>query len=321
MLASQNKKKLKRPSAAKLKRYLPQPEPVKPPAPEIRVIEGTPGPAGSDGPAGTGIRALERVGRDLLVYLSDGQGYRVSEFVPDDGQDGIDGRDGLDGLPGHDGRDGTDGLDGRDGADAVGLEEVFIENRDLKVRTTDGNVENVGTVVTKSMRGPRGLPGKPGATGIKGKAAPRIVELSTDDGKLVANMSDGTKIVAGELPKGPAGVGIKDVEYKDKSLVVNMSDGATQEFDLKINEEGKTFDMDERHGRIRFKVKGRFTQWFYLFHGGGGGGGSTGDATGLPWYYIPSGTTVTVPENRQHLIKGQQVVDGEIIVLGESVIF
>ena len=42
---------------------------------------------------------------------------------------------------------------------------------------------------------------------------------------------------------------------------------------------------------------------------------------GLPYYHIPSGVTVTVPVDRQHLLKGELVIEdgGELIVNGEAV--
>ena len=44
---------------------------------------------------------------------------------------------------------------------------------------------------------------------------------------------------------------------------------------------------------------------------------------GLPYYHIPSGVTVTVPVDRQHLLKGELVIEdgGELIVNGEAVTF
>jgi hypothetical protein len=323
--------------------------PVEPEPEVVAPLPGPPGSSGADGEAGTGIRALEKVGRDLLIYLSDGTGYRVNEFIPLDGVDGVDGRegvDGKDGVDGVDGKDGTDGADGKDGKDGVGIAQTFIRNSELYIQLSSGITTNVGRVVPRAPIGPRGKPGKDGPKGYRGRDGASVKDLEVnEDGVLVATLSDGTTIEAGEVPKGKDGVGITEVAFADSQLTVNMSNGHQQAFDFKANAPQQTYEIDEESGRIRFKVtKTRWTQWYNLFNGGAGGGlttvstdstltgdgtegnplsvvGGSGDTSGLPWYHVPADESVTVPVDRHHLVKGQQVVDGEFIVLGESVIF
>lgn len=47
--------------------------------------------------------------------------------------------------------------------------------------------------------------------------------------------------------------------------------------------------------------------------------GGAGDF-GLPFYFIPSGSNITIPVNRQHLILGDMTTEGELIIEGELVI-
>ena len=100
---------------------------------------GVNGQKGGDGKDGVGISniTLSESG-ELIITLSDNTVYNLGTITGADGQDGADGNNGKDG------KDGVNGQDGR------GIEKVDIVNEDLIIYYTDGDIQNVGTVVGAS---------------------------------------------------------------------------------------------------------------------------------------------------------------------------
>lgn len=75
------------------------------------------------------------------------------------------------------------------------------------------------------------------------------------------------------------------------------------------------------HSKGELAVDSTGVLWVCKTTGVPGTWGSAGSGSGLPWVYVPAGTQVIVPINRQHLIKGSQAIDGEFIINGEAVEF
>jgi len=119
--------------------------------------KGDKGIQGDKGGIGVGVAQLETVGRDLVVYLTDGNGYTLNNFI---------GKDGLDGIGGKDGKAGLKGKSGKKGKDGKGVDAVYREGNNLFCNMSDGSVSNLGKLPT----------GPAGKAGPKGKDAVKTVE-------------------------------------------------------------------------------------------------------------------------------------------------
>jgi len=158
----------------------------------------------------------------------------------------------------------------------------------------------------------RGADGEQGKTGLQGQAG-----IAGDVGKpgINGNMGesgrDGARGPVG--PRGPAGPkgeaikgdpgeegqngrGISNVSIHGVDLIITFDDGSFINIGRVVGQQGQ------------MGMKGRTGAIF------------TGSDGGLPWYRIPDGKTVVIPENRQHLISGDMDILGEFIVQGEAVI-
>src|SRR5579872_3425958 len=102
-------------------------------------------------------------------------------------------------------------------SDGVGIDNVFMENKNLLVKLTDGRKLDLGRVV-----------GEDGKNGIS------IADANLIENHLVIKLENGKKIKLDEIkiPKGDKGKDGNEIEFAKivgENLMIKMSDGRTIE--------------------------------------------------------------------------------------------
>lgn len=152
------------------------------------------------------------------------------------------------------------------------------------------------------LNGKEGLPGEHGLNGIPGKKG--LIGHQGESGRDGARGpvgpqgpkgDKGDSIKGTEGDQGESGRGISDIKIIKGQLIIIFTDGSQENL-------GSILGPPGQRG-----LKGTSGSVF------------TGTDTGFPWYRIPAGKAVEVPINRQHLISGDQIIDGEFLVKGEAV--
>ena len=138
---------------------------------------------GPIGPQGVGIRSIEQPDPSTVVIsLTDGRTKEINLTAGpkgDPGEAGKPGRDGAEGRPGSPGKAGAAGVGvaGAPGAPGTSIDTAIVNgDGNLLLGLTDGNVLNVGRVVSPAgatgATGPTGLPGRAGRDGNTILSAP-----------------------------------------------------------------------------------------------------------------------------------------------------
>ncbi len=214
---------------------------------------GAAGPQGEQGPAGP--QGTPGVAGPAGVEGPAGQ--RGPAGV--EGPQGPRGPQGIEGVPGARGPAGADGLQGGAGPAGRGITGINLQDGQLVITYSDGQVVNLGNVVgpagapgaqgAPGGQGIQGNPGQDGQDGADGSNGRGVANMQITDGDLVVSYSDGQEqnlgVVTGQRgtqgPQGPQGepganglvgqngaqgVGIDDVAIDgDGDLLVSLSNG------------------------------------------------------------------------------------------------
>ena len=131
------------------------------------------------------------------------------------GEKGDKGDQGSQGIQGEKGDKGDQGLQGEQG---VGVSEVAIENDELVITLSNGNVINLGNI-----KGTKGEKGDKGDTGEQGVSITNVT--LTADGELSMTFSSGQTIPLGNIKgaDGQDGVGIDEIYIQDGNLYVKKT--------------------------------------------------------------------------------------------------
>ena len=145
----------------------------------------------------------------------------------------------------------------------------------------DGKQGEAGKAGQDGKAGMHGESGRDGARGPQGLQGPK------------GDKGDSIKGNTGE--EGKDGKGIADTKIINGRLTIIYTDGSKENLGSIIGQPGQR------------GLRGQAGPVF------------TGSDTGFPWYRIPAGQSVEVPINRQHLISGDMIIEGEFLVKGEAV--
>jgi len=207
------------------------------------------------------------------------------EFVNRIPKDGKDGRDGVDGQDGKHGTDGRNGISIRGECGPPGIDG--INGRDGK----DGNDANVSEQLIKEII-------------QQAKESTEKLPVVLKDLEYKTNSSGEITHLRKKYTDKKPDKWTKITTSKEVQKIINqVVPSGTAVTKITSNDGSVTIDPIRGYGEVDLSVS------------------SAVDGTGLPWYYIPEGETVTVPQYRQHLTKGQVTVDGELINNGEVVDF
>jgi len=194
------------------------------------------------------------------------------------------GKDGKDGITGNTGEAGKDGSDGQDGLSCV--DAFQVDDKSFKLKFSNGAFsQKIALPEPKSRPGADGQDGQAGKPGNPGVSAPSIVDIQAFSRRIIFKFSDGSEIaVPLRFPSGttdnPAlGFGAEQPTVRDIIGVGAIS-------------------VEDRHGIFFISVE-------------------NDDTIGLPYYFVKSDLTVTIPKFRQHLTVGDLTIEGEMIVEGE----
>jgi len=179
-------------------------------------------------------------------------------------------------------------------------------NNLLSIDQVESDVGETGQTGSRGAQGKQGLKGDQGVKGERGQRGETGLTGST--GKIGPQGKSGVKGNTGLIGTpgndGGTGVSIDTMEIQGLNLVAFFTDGTMQVVGRVV---GETGEQGERG------IQGRAGSGFRI------GGGSLRENSGLPFFFIRKNKTVTIPENRQSLISGERIVEGDLIVLGEAV--
>ena len=168
---------------------------------------------------------------------------------------------------------------------------------------------DVGQTGSRGAQGKQGLKGDQGPKGDKGDQGQRGQLGETGEQGIQGNSGiqgdkGNTGLIGAPGNDGGAGISIDTMEIQGLNLVAFFTDGTMQVVGRVV---GETGEQGERG------IQGRTGSGFRI------GGGSLRENSGLPFFFIRQNKTVTIPENRQSLISGERIVEGDLNVLGEAV--
>jgi len=198
--------------------------------------------------------------------------------LPPKPKDGIDGKPGIEGKP------------GEVGAPGLSVIDAFqVDDKSFKLKFSNGQFsQKLDLPVPESRPGVNGKDGdngKPGNPGKPGTHAPTIVDIQAFSRRVIFKFSDGSEIAvplrfpAGDANNPALGFGGSEPTVRDIIGVGAIS-------------------VEDRHGIFFISVE-------------------NDDTIGLPYYFVKSDLTVTIPKFRQHLTVGDLTIEGEMIVEGE----
>lgn len=179
----------------------------------------------------------------------------------------------------------------------------YSKNNKLNKSVLD-NIEADKIAQLESLRGQDGRDGEQGSQGLKGDTGlgkPGMNGESGRDGARGPAGPQGPKGDKGDSIKGEQGSegddgkGIADIKIIRGQMVIIYTDGSRENLGNIVGPPGQR------------GLRGQSGPVF------------TGSDTGFPWYRIPAGKSVEVPINRQHLISGDMIIEGEFLVKGEAV--
>ncbi len=148
----------------------------------------------------------------------------------------------------------------------------------------------------QGVKGDQGQRGQLGETGSTGKIGPQGKSGSQGD-------KGNTGLVGASGNDGGDGVSIDTMEIQGLNLVAFFTDGTKQVVGRVVGEDGRPGQRG---------LQGKSGAGLKVL------GAPTVDR-GLPFFFIRQNKTVIIPENRQSLISGERIVEGDLIVLGEAV--
>ena len=166
-------------------------------------IQGIQGETGAKGDDGVGIETIVVENGTLKITLTNGTVLDLGNIKGDKGDQG---------------EQGLQGEKGDKGDQGVGVSEVAIENDELVITLSNGNVINLGNI-----KGAKGEKGDKGDTGEQGVSITNVT--LTADGELSVTFSSGQTIPLGNIKgaDGQDGVGIDEIYIQDGNLYVKKS--------------------------------------------------------------------------------------------------
>ena len=181
-------------------------------------IQGIQGETGAKGDDGVGIETIVVENGTLKITLTNGTVLDLGNIKGDKGDQGEQGLQGEKGDKGDQGEQGLQGEKGDKGDQGVGVSEVAIENDELVITLSNGNVINLGNI-----KGAKGEKGDKGDTGEQGVSITNVT--LTADGELSVTFSSGQTIPLGNIKgaDGQDGVGIDEIYIQDGNLYVKKS--------------------------------------------------------------------------------------------------
>jgi len=265
----------------------------------LPAFDGLDGEPGTPGVPGTGIQHMEILKRDLLIYLTNGSGYRFEHFLGLPGTSIINAEINEHGelILSYD-DDKQDNLGRIQGRDGISMTDATLKQGELIIETSDGTELNLGNVIGDSVKGTPGINGTDGI-GVSdvGIVGTRLFMRMSNDNILDLGDVKGEKGDPGPSIVGPALLDVKLME--NNSFTFYLDDGTEiQTNELELNHIGfvEAIEFDPVRNAIRWRVRGVWSDFIPLGTSGGGGGGirtltsSDGSVTLVP----TSGTGSTV---------------------------